>query len=194
MFTRLGVRNVTMDDIARQVGISKKTIYQDFQDKKDLVNSAFKRMLDQDHEHLESILDGEDGVIENLVYTSKAMRERLTNMNPMVILEIQKYFPQTWTIFQDFKENVIRKDIVNVLEKGKKLGYFRPEIDSDILSRVRVNQINSVFESREFMKGDKNIAEIQLEMLDHFLHGIFTEKGRKAYKNQKENNPTTTAL
>ncbi len=193
-FTRLGVRNVTMDDIARRLGISKKTIYQDFKDKKDLVNSTFRRMLSRDHDHLQAMLDSEDGVIENLLYTSQAMRERLTNMNPMVIIEIQKYFPQTWAIFQDFKENVIRKDIVNVLEKGKRLGYFRPEIDSDILSRMRINQINTVFESREFREGNKNIVDIQLEMMDHFLHGIFTEKGREAYKNKKENNPTAKVL
>ncbi|MHA7128838.1 TetR/AcrR family transcriptional regulator [Algoriphagus namhaensis] len=190
-FAQFGVRAVTMDDIARSLGISKKTIYQDFKDKKDLVNSAFKKMLSMDHDQLESMLEGEDGVIENLLYTSQMMRERLTNMNPMVIVEIQKYYPETWEIFQDFKENVIRKDIIKVLEKGKKLGYFRAEIDSDILSRLRVNQINSVFESREFRDGSINILDVQLEMMDHFLHGIFTEKGREAYKIQQENNPTT---
>ncbi|MFC3880484.1 TetR/AcrR family transcriptional regulator [Algoriphagus namhaensis] len=193
-FTRFGVRSVTMDDIARNLGISKKTIYQDFTDKKDLVNSAFRKMLSQDHQHLSAMLDGEDGVIENLLYTSQAMRERMTDLNPMVIIEIQKYYPETWGIFQDFKENVIRRDIFNVLEKGKKLGYFRPEIDSDILSRIRVNQINSVFESQEFRDGTIKIVDVQLEMMDHFLHGIFTEKGREAYKSKKENNPTDRVL
>lgn len=189
-FTRFGVRSITMDDIARNLGISKKTIYQDFKDKRELVNSAFRKMLAKDHEDLARILEGEDGVIENLLHTSKVMRERMTDMNPMVIIEIQKYYPETWAIFQDYKENAIRKDIVKVLEKGKRLGYFRPEIDSDILSRIRVNQINSVFESQEFRDGSINIADVQLEMMDHFLHGIFTEKGREAYHSKKENNPT----
>lgn len=185
-FTRYGVRAVTMDDVARGLGISKKTIYQDFKDKKELVSSAFKKMLDADSQHLMQMLEGEDGVIENLVFTSKLMRERLSKMNPMVILEIQRYFPETWEIFLDFKENVIRKDIREVLEKGKKLGYFRPEIDSDILARVRVNQVNSMFESPEFLNGELDMTDVQVEMMEHFLHGIFTEKGRIAFKKQKE--------
>ena len=189
-FTRFGVRAVTMDDIARSLGISKKTIYQDFKDKKELVSCAFHKVLDQDSKQLQCVLQGEDGIIENLVLTSKLMRERLSKMNPMVILEIQRYFPKTWEIFQDYKENVIRKDLYNVLEKGKKLGYFRPEIDSEILSRVRVNQINSMFESAEFLNGDINITDVQIEIMEHFLHGIFTEKGRLAFQKQKE----TTAL
>lgn len=189
-FTRYGVRAVTMDDIARSLGISKKTIYQDFKDKKELVSCAFRKVLDQDSRHLQCVLVGEDGIIENLVLTSKLMRERLSKMNPMVILEIQRYFPETWKIFQDFKENVIRKDLYNVLEKGKKLGYFRSEIDSEILSRVRVNQINSLFESTEFHNGDISITDAQIEIMEHFLHGIFTEKGRLAFQKQKE----TTAL
>ena len=185
-FTRYGVRAVTMDDIARSLGISKKTIYQDFKDKKELVSCAFRNVLEQDSRQLQCVLVGEDGIIENLVLTSKLMRERLSKMNPMVILEIQRYFPETWKIFQDFKENVIRKDLYNVLEKGKKLGYFRPEIDSEILSRVRVNQINSLFESTEFLNGDISITDAQIEIMEHFLHGIFTEKGRLAFQKQKE--------
>lgn len=185
-FTRYGVRAVTMDDIARSLGISKKTIYQDFKDKKELVSCAFRKVLDQDNRQLQCVLLGEDGIIENLVLTSKLMRERLSKMNPMVILEIQRYFPETWEIFQDYKENVIRKDLYNVLEKGKKLGYFRSEIDSEILSRVRVNQINSLFESTEFLNGDISITDAQIEIMEHFLHGIFTEKGRLAFQKQKE--------
>ncbi len=193
-FTRFGVRSVTMDDIARRLGISKKTIYQDFKDKKDLVVSSFRKMLHEDHEIVTSLLEEEDGVIENLLTTSRMMRERLTNMNPMVILEIQKYFPEVWDLFQDFKENVIRKDIYRVLEKGKSLGYFREEINSEILSMVRVNQINSIFESREFRDGKISLLDVQLEIMDHFLHGIFTSKGREAYKSKIENKPTAKVL
>merc|ERR1712176_971028 len=164
-FTQFGIRSVTMDDIARNLGISKKTIYQDFKDRKDLGLSAFRKMLEEDHEVVNAFLNEEDGVIENLMYTSKLMRERLTNMNPMVILEIKKYFPEVWQLFQDFKENVIRKDIYSVLEKGKRLGYFRKEINCDILSLVRVNQINSIFESREFQNEQISLIDVQLEIM-----------------------------
>lgn len=184
-FFRFGVRAVTMEDIARQAGISKKTIYQEFADKKDLVKEAFEVILEKDRKKLTFILDNEDGVIEHLVRTSKLMRERLQNMNPMVIMEIQKYFPEAWRMFEEFKERVIQEDLVNVLEKGKQLGYFRPEIDSQILAKVRINQITSAFDAEKFGLADYNMAEEQMVLMDHFLHGIFTEKGRMAFTTQQ---------
>lgn len=170
-----------MEDIARLTGISKKTVYQEFADKKDLVKEVFETILELDRVNLIFIMDKEDGVIEHLVHTSKMMRERLQNMHPMVIMEIQKFFPEAWRMFEDYKERVIFDDMVNVLEKGKALGYFRPEIDSVILAKARISQITSAFDPENFGRSNFNLAEEQMVLLDHFLHGIFTEKGRMAY-------------
>lgn len=184
-FSRYGVRTVTMEDIARLAGVSKKTIYQEFKDKKELVKETFARVLAEDREKMCYLMEAEDGVIEHLVKASKMLRERLANMNPMVILEIQRYFPEAWVQFETFKEEFVMDDLVNVLERGKSLGYFRPEIDSTILARLRVNQISSSFDPSNFDLKGYDMLELQLEMMDHFLHGIFTEKGRIAYNLQK---------
>lgn len=184
-FSRFGVRTVTMEDIARLAGVSKKTIYQEFKDKKELVKETFARVLAEDREKMCYLMEAEDGVIEHLVKASKMLRERLANMNPMVILEIQRYFPEAWVQFETFKEEFVMDDLVNVLERGKSLGYFRPEIDSTILARLRVNQISSSFDPSNFDLKGYDMLELQLEMMDHFLHGIFTEKGRIAYNLQK---------
>lgn len=185
-FARFGVRAITMEDIARQAGISKKTIYQEFEDKRDLVKEVFSNILEEDRRRLAFIMESEDGVIEHLVQTSKMMRERLSSINPMVILEVQKYFPEAWRMFETFKDNTIQSDLVNVLEKGKELGYFRNEIDSQILAKVRMNQVTSAFEPTNFTNPEFNFVEEQMVLLDHFLHGIFTDKGRQAYHSQKE--------
>lgn len=185
-FSRFGVRTVTMEDIARQIGVSKKTIYQEFEDKKDLVMAVFTQILELDRQKLTLILESEDGVIEHLVNTSRMMRERLSSINPLVIIEIQKYFPEAWKMFEDFKETVILIDIVNMLERGKALGYFRPEIDSQILAKVRIKQITEAFDPGNFSRPDYNFVEEQVVLMDHFLHGIFTDKGREAYHSQKE--------
>ena len=132
-FSRYGVRTVTMENIARLSGVSKKTIYQEFKDKRELVKKAFGMILSQDQEKLTGILSEDDGVIEHLICTSKTIRERLENMNPMAVLEVQRYFPDAWEMFECFRDEIIVTDIVKVLERGKKLGYFREEINSEIL-------------------------------------------------------------
>jgi AcrR family transcriptional regulator len=185
-FARFGVRTITMEDLARQAGISKKTIYQEFEDKKDLVKAVFAAILEQDRKRLAIILEQGDGVIEHLVQTSKMMRERLTSINPLVILEVQKYFPEAWNLFESFKQETIQQDLIKVLERGKELGYFRPEIDSRVLARVRLTQVTTAFDPQNFAEPDYNLVEDQMIILDHFLHGIFTEKGRQAYLTQKD--------
>ena len=150
------------------------------------MKEVFSNSLEEDRKRLTFILEREDGVIEHLVQTSKMMRERLSSINPMVILEVQKYFPEAWKMFETFKENTIQSDLVNVLEKGKELGYFRPEIDSQILAKVRMNQVTSAFDPSNFSNPEFNFVEEQMVLLDHFLHGIFTEKGRQAYQSQNE--------
>jgi TetR/AcrR family transcriptional regulator, cholesterol catabolism regulator len=184
-FSRYGLRAVTMEDLARSVGISKKTIYQEFADKKDLVKEVFAKILEEDRKKMVSILEGEDKVIEHLVRMSQLMRERLSSINPLVILEMQKYFPDAWKIFEDFKVNCLQEDLIKVLDRGKELGYFRPEIDSKIMAKVRINQVNSMFDPENFINPDFNLVEEQMVLLDHFLHGIFTEKGRESFNSKK---------
>lgn len=185
-FSKFGARTVTMEDIARMAGVSKKTIYQEFADKKDLVKEVFAKILEEDRKKITKIQEGEDKVIEHLVEMSQLMRERLTSINPLVIVEVQKYFPEAWKMFEEFKTNCIQEDLVRVLDRGIELGYFRPEIDSKIMAKVRVNQITSAFDPNNFSNPKYNIVEEHLVLIDHFLHGIFTEKGRVAYQSKKK--------
>jgi AcrR family transcriptional regulator len=164
-FSQYGVRAITMEDIARLAGISKKTIYQEFKDKKQLVKEAFSLALKEDQDRLNKIMEAEDGVIE-----------------------IQKYFPEVWDMFNEFKEEIIVTDIINVIEKGKGLGYFRSEINAKILANMRIDQINSSMGPLNKNRGDFSLLTLHVEMLDHFLHGIFTEKGRQAYLQKQNSN------
>jgi hypothetical protein len=104
------------------------------------------------------------------------------------LLEIQKYFPEVWDMFNEFKEEIIVTDIINVIEKGKGLGYFRSEINAKILANMRIDQINSSMSPLNKNRGDFSLLTLHIEMLDHFLHGIFTEKGRQAYLQKQNSN------
>lgn len=180
-FSQFGVRSVTMEDIARIARISKKTIYQQFKDKKELVREAFSSELQRDQYQISDFLNSDDAVIDHLVQTSKMLRERLSNLNPILLIEVQKFFPDTWEIFETFRDKVIFPNLVHVLERGKELGYFRQEIDPKVMASLRIQQINSIFIQSEYKKYDFNMVDYNLQILDHFLHGIFTEKGRKSY-------------
>ncbi|MBW3469392.1 TetR/AcrR family transcriptional regulator [Arthrospiribacter ruber] len=184
-FMRFGVRSVTMDDIARQAGVSKKTIYQEFSDKNQLVYETFEKAIQEDKCHVERFPQSKIGVIEHLVQLSRYMRERFANLNPMVLNEIQRYFPQSWQLFENFKRDFVLQEIIELLEEGKKQGFFRPEINSEILGLMRLEQMMLSFDPIKFPPAKYNIVDLQLEIFEHFLYGIFTEKGKEAYLNQK---------
>ncbi|WP_194774507.1 TetR/AcrR family transcriptional regulator [Pararhodonellum marinum] len=180
-FMRYGVRAVTMDDIARMAGISKKTIYQEFEDKNQLVNEVFANEMEKDECQLKALFEEEDGIINHFFAMTKYLRKRFAQMNPMLLHEIQRYYPQCWQRIEDFKTNHMINDIMMVLNKGKEDGLFRPEIDTRILAQMRLQQITMSMDSRVFPPGEYNMMEVQLQIFNHFLHGILTDKGRKAY-------------
>ena len=169
-----------MDDIARQAGVSKKTIYQEFSDKSALVFEAFSAFLEKDENMLKKIFEQEDDVIQHFVRLSKFMREQYSGMNPLILNEIRRYYPKSWKRFEAFKNGLALKAMVDLLKRGKEAGYFRKEIDVEILAMLRLEQIAFDFRSLP-SAADFSMVELQLQIFDHFIHGILTDKGRTAY-------------
>lgn len=185
-FMRFGVRSVTMDDIARMAGVSKKTIYQEFADKNQLVYETFESAIEQDKKMMDQIPKYQDGVIEHLLGLSAFIRKRFSDFNPMVLNEIQRYFPQCWQLFEEFKNKHIANEIIELLEKGKTEGVIRKELNSEIIAIMRIEQMMLTFDPLKFPTSKYNQLELQLQIFEHFLYGIFTDKGKEAYQNQKE--------
>ena len=184
-FMRFGVRSVTMDDIARQAGVSKKTIYQEFTDKNQLVYEAFDLAIENDKNEMDQIPKYQDGVIEHLLGLSAFIKKRFSDFNPMVLHEIQRYFPQCWQLFEEFKNKHIANEIIELLEKGKTEGVIRKEINSEIMALMRIEQMMLTFDPLKFPTSKYNHVELQMQIFEHFLYGIFTDKGKEAYLNQK---------
>ncbi len=181
----MGVRAVTMDDIARQAGISKKTIYQEFEDKGALVFTTFSAFLDKEEEVLRKVIAGEDNVIQHFVSISKFVREQYSGMNPLILNEIKRYYPTAWKRFETFKNGLALKSMLDVLQRGKETGYFREEINVEILAMLRLEQI--AFDFRSLPSASQfDMVQLQLELFDHFIHGILTDKGREAYLHESK--------
>ena len=180
LFRHRGVRAVTMDDIARDAGMSKKTIYQEFKDKSQLVFEAFCVFLEKDECHLQEIFDKDEEVIDHFIKISRFMRDQYADMNPLILIEIKRFYPKAWKRFEEFKKGHALKSMVEIIEKGKQQGYFRKEINAEMMAMMRLEQIS--FDFQGMTNGwDFSMYDLQMQMFDHFIHGILTDKGRKAY-------------
>lgn len=186
LFLKAGIKSVTMDDIATHLGMSKKTIYQFFKDKNELVMALVKKKLRDDEDQMCAILSQSGNVIEEMINMMKCSEEIFSRINPIVVHDLQKYHPDVWKQFQNFKADVLVRTLEQLLTKGIKQGYIRPDIDVKILARMRVSQVEMGFNTGIFPVAEFSIWKVQYQFLEHFNYGVCTLKGYKLlnqYKN-----------
>lgn len=186
LFMRYGVRSITMDEIARHLGISKKTLYQYFADKDDIVSSTTQEHMIVHQSQYEKIENESKNSVEELVKLSFCMRENLKGMNPSLLFDLQKYHQKAWNVWVEFKNKTIRESVVRNLNRGIEQGHFRPEINPELLSIVRLETVQLGFNEQLFPRDKFNLPDVQMHMLEHFIYGLLTDKGRKLYQKYKD--------
>ena len=188
LFLQAGIKSVTMDDIARHLGMSKKTIYQFFGDKNELVVALVKDRLKEDERQINEIISSSANVIEEMINMMKCSEEILSRANPVIFHDMQKYHPEAWQEFQRFKAEVIINKLQELLLKGIDQGFIRDDIDVKILATMRVNQVEMGFNTQIFPIAHFNSWKVQVQMLEHFNYGICTIKGHELLDKYKEQN------
>ncbi len=188
LFMRYGVRSITMDEIARHLGISKKTLYQYFLDKDDIVASTTHNHLIRERKQFEQIAEDSSNSVEELVKLSLCLKENVKGMNPSLLFDLQKYHQKAWNIWLEFKNKFIRESVVRNLNKGIAEGLIRAEINPEILAVVRIETVQMGFDDQLFPVDKFNLTEVQMQILEHFIHGLLTDKGKKLYQKYKELN------
>ena len=192
LFMRYGVRSISMDDIARHLSVSKKTLYQHFADKEDIVTVTCKAHLERHESEFMSIRKTARNAIEELFHLSQCVRKNLQDMNPSLLFDLQKYHPKAWSVWLNHKNKFIRESVVHNLKEGIAEGYFRPEMDPEIIAAVRLEMIQIAFNEELFPREKYRLPEVQMQIFDHFIFGLLTDKGRKLYLKYKEVNNKST--
>lgn len=185
LFLAYGVKSITMDEVAKNLGVSKKTIYQHVSDKDELVTLAVKSSMENQESQVDLIHATAKDPIDEVLRLSEYMRVLFSNMNPFLLMEIQRYYPKAYESYLGFKEACIINSLAENLKWGISMGYYRPQLNIDILSRMRMEQVEWGFNPRIFKEG-KYFSDVQIQLLEHFLYGICTLKGHKLINKYKE--------
>lgn len=185
LFMRYGIRSVSMDNIASHLGVSKKTLYQYFKDKDEMVLSVAEEHISRDKDDLEEIAGSAKNAIEEMVKLSSCLRENFRDMNPSLLFDLQKYHHKAWEAWLNHKHHFIRNQIERSINLGKGEGYFRNEINTQVMAIMRLESIQMAFDPSLFPMETYVLTEVQMEIFEHFIYGLFTEKGRKLYEKYK---------
>lgn len=186
LFFRYGVRHVTMDDIARDLGMSKKTIYQYYREKDDLVNELCEIELgNRECQFREFHVKSKDPIHE-IMLISKQLREMMQHINPSFFHDIRKLYPVAFERFQKFREQCVYRNIHANIRRGIAEGYYREDLDPDFVSRYRIAQVDMIifgdyfsFEKTSFLKTHEMLLEL-------FVYSICTIKGHKLITQYKD--------
>jgi TetR/AcrR family transcriptional regulator, cholesterol catabolism regulator len=189
LFTRYGIRSVTMDEIAGQLGISKKTIYQFYSDKEALVNDIFKGITDQNKVKCAHFKEVAENAIHEQYLSSESAQEIFSNMNSSVLFDLNRFHPNVFAEFEKFKKQFLFNIIKENIQRGIKEGLFRKDINVNIITWLRLEMISGIFNNEEVLTGKTKLNQFENEMKEFFLHGICTEKGLSLiskYKHQRQ--------
>jgi AcrR family transcriptional regulator len=187
LFWRYGIKSVTMDDIAKDLGISKRTIYQHYADKEAILAIVIKEEIETQKCVMKKLDENASNPIDQVISATGQLRETLNNINPTFLYDLKKYYPGAWELFQTYKHEYIIKSMHDNLNQGIELGLYRRDIDVEILSLLRMEQIVMAFDPTIFPPNKFNMLDTQMQFLHHFLRGILSEKGFEYYNtiNQK---------
>jgi len=186
LFTKYGIRSVSMDDIARHLSVSKKTLYQHFADKDDLVYKMSEVYLERSFHQYKEISTSSKNSIEELSKISVCMKRDLENLNPSMLFDLQKYHSNSWALYTEHKIKIISQSVLRNIKQGIADGFYRPDINPDIMAITRLILIEAAFNPELFPKDRFNFIEVQTQLFDLFVNGLCTEKGKKLYQKYKE--------
>src|SRR5688572_23620369 len=109
LFYRHGVKRITMDDIAQHLGISKKTIYESYENKNELVKLLMKRELELQRKDMEGIRKKSEDSIDEIINVMNYMAQKFSLIHPHMFYDLQKYHSQSWNYFREFKEEIVQR-------------------------------------------------------------------------------------
>src|SRR5690242_8793873 len=189
LYRRYGVKSVTMDEIASQLGVSKKTIYQSYKDKNELVDAVIEDMLEYNKVCCNTSRQKAGNAIQEIYLGMETLQEMLDNMNPSILYDIERGHPQTFNKFKEFKYNFLLELMRSNIEKGKQEGLYREDINTEFISKVRIEMIMLAFNEEIFPKHKYSLVYIQQQLLEYFLYALVTPKGYKLITKYKKERP-----
>jgi len=179
LFMRYGFRSVTMDEIAGQLGISKKTLYQFFEDKDSLVEAVMQKEMTYMQSECKKQITESENAIEELFKDMESMESVMDALNPQIVFDLEKFYPRTFEKFKKHKHSFLLDIIRKNLQRGVHEELYRNDFDIEIIARFRLESAFIIFNQELFPFGKYNVLQLSNEIYYHYIHGIATPKGKK---------------
>ena len=176
---RYGIKSVTMDDVSHELGISKKTLYQYFDNKDLLVRKVTANHFNCQKHDIDQIIAQSRTAIDELIGIANWMNRMSQHLNPSLLFDLRKYHPESWAVFHEHRNTHILNCILQNMHRGIREGLYRPDINVEVLSRIYIARVEMFLDNEIFPYDRFRPDQTFHVFMDYHIHGIATAKGIK---------------
>lgn len=192
IFMQYGIKSVNMDDVARHLGISKKTLYKYVSDKKELVQKGMNMHCCAEDEFISAIEKQGLNAIDENFEIMKFLSSMLKTLHPSIMFDMEKYHPEIFKEMKESRKQMTYGVVKRNLEKGKQEGLYREDLDPTLIATLYINSIDTIFNFKNNSEMALSILDQYLEVFRYHIRGIASAKGVeyliKKVNEQKNNN------
>lgn len=186
LFKRYGFRRVTMDEIALKTGMSKKTIYQSFANKDEIVDAIVEDHLNKSISLCEENAVKAVNAVHEILLNLYFMQEQMAEMDPSSCEDLEKFFPAVFLKMDQYKNSFMYKKVRLNVERGVREGLYREELNVDVATKLKIESMFIPFNQSAFPVAKYNFSDVNRELLEIFLYGFCTPEGQKQIKKYKQ--------
>ncbi len=188
IFHAYGIRSVSMDDVAKELRISKKTLYQYVDNKSDLVEKTFRYQSSKNDAFMENVATNDKNAIDVLLEISKWMHDEISRITPQLSFDLNKYYLEMFqNLFNEKRQSIYEKIKANI-EQGIREGLFRKDLNVELISSLYIKKLEDLHEPEGLIcNQDVSFKTIFNVMFDNHIRGIANEKGIAYYEENKKN-------
>jgi TetR/AcrR family transcriptional regulator, cholesterol catabolism regulator len=179
IYMKYGIKSVTMDEMARLLGISKKTLYQFVADKNELVEQCLIFAHEEDIAEICQIRENCENAIDEMLQVSRFVAGRLKRVPPSVFFDLAKYHPGAMRIMTKHKQEFVKGCVADNLERGMKQDLYRSNLNVEVLSRIYIATIDHIILGDLFPEATMSMESIYREFFRYHIKGIASAKGLK---------------
>jgi len=191
LFMQYGIRSITMDEIAAQLGISKKTIYQFFTDKDAMVEAVVNELINRNEEDCRGFILSAENAVHEIFLAMDFTQEMLKAMNPQIMYDLEKHHPIAYKRLKQYKYQFLFSTIKENLERGAREEIYRTDLNIDLTTRHRIESAFMPFNQEAFPQNKYPMNQTCQELTILFLHSVCNQKGKKLiekYLNERQKN------
>lgn len=182
LFLRYGIKSITMDDVARELGISKKTLYQFVENKNDLVQKVMDLHIQEERAECLLLSEQSENAVEEILRVMESNNQQMQQMKSNIIYDLQKYHREAWEKIQEFIQGFLYGIVRQNIERGVREGLYRSDFDVDLLARMHISFSLLLFDETFFPQQSYPKQPLFREFMLHYLYGIVSDKGLQLLK------------